>query len=75
MPTRCSISNGPLAGFFLGDTLLMDQNSFHNLVADGMQRAEGGHRFLEDHPDLLAADAAHLFAARRQVKHIDNLGL
>jgi hypothetical protein len=32
---------------------------FHDLVADGEDRVEAGHRVLEDHADAGAADGAH----------------
>src|SRR5262249_54022155 len=42
---------------------------FGDLPADGEHRVERGHRLLEDHRDLLAADPAHLFLARPKQVH------
>ena len=42
----------------------MELNGFRNLRTDGIKRIEGGHRFLKDHRDFAAANAAHFFAAR-----------
>ena len=41
-------------------------HGFGDLVADGQDRIERGHRLLEDHRDLVAADAAHLLVAQRE---------
>ena len=38
----------------------MDGERLHDLQADPEHRIERGHRLLEDHGDLAAADAAHL---------------
>ena len=37
----------------------MDADGLGHLVADGLQRVERGHRLLEDHADVAAADRAH----------------
>ena len=37
-----------------------------DLQSDGQDRIERGHRLLEDHRDVAAADLAHLFVAERQ---------
>ena len=39
---------------------LMQDQRFGDLMADGQHRVERGHRLLEDHRDLVAADLAHL---------------
>ena len=38
----------------------MDAENLCDLVADGLERVERGHRFLEDHADLAPADAAQV---------------
>jgi hypothetical protein len=43
--------------------LLVEHDRLGDLVADGVHRVEAGHRLLEDHRDLVAADAAHLALA------------
>ena len=42
---------------------LVQLDRFADLIADGENRIERGHRLLEDHRDLVAADFAHLFIA------------
>ena len=50
----------------------MDTQRFHDLVADRVDRVEGGHRFLEDEADAGAADTAHLgFGERPQVAPLE----
>ena len=44
---------------------LCDAQRFFDLVADGEDRIERGHRFLKDQRDLRAADALHLALAER----------
>ena len=39
------------------------RSGFADLLADRVDRVERGHRLLEDHRDLIAADVAHLVAA------------
>ena len=39
---------------------LVEQDRLDDLVADGEDRVERGHRLLEDHRDLVAADLPHL---------------
>ena len=39
---------------------LMEQDGFDDLAADGEHRVEAGHRLLEDHGDLVAADPSHI---------------
>ena len=41
---------------FLTVQVLVKLHGFLNLVADGLQRVQGGHRILHDHRDLPAAD-------------------
>ena len=43
---------------------LVQAQRLGDLLADRVDRVERGHRLLEDHRDLLAADAAHLVVAR-----------
>jgi hypothetical protein len=40
------------------DRRLVQADRLHHLVADGVDRAEAGHRLLKDHADLAAADLA-----------------
>ncbi len=42
--------------------VFVKQNVFLNLIADGHDGVQAGHRLLEDHRDAAAADLAHLFA-------------
>src|SRR4051812_15448578 len=49
---------------FTGAHALMQTHGFANLFADGEYRIERGHRLLEDHGYLVAADPTHLFVAR-----------
>lgn len=51
---------GDVDGLFSGD-VLMEENGFEDLVADGVDGVEAGHGFLEDHGDFVAADGAHCF--------------
>ena len=44
---------------------LVDANRLGDLLADGVHRVERRHRLLEDHRDLVAADALHLAVAER----------
>ena len=39
----------------------MEADGFDDLLADGEDGIEGGHRLLEDHGDVAAADRLHLF--------------
>ena len=55
--------DGALAGRRLAD-FLMRQDLLGDLPADGVDRRQRGHRILEDHGDLAAAQLAHV--ARRQ---------
>jgi hypothetical protein len=43
-----------------GRHLQMDEQRLHDLLADREDRVERGHRLLEDHRDVAAADLAHL---------------
>ena len=43
----------------LGGDLLMQSDDFGDLIADGVHRVKAGHRILEDHGDLVAADTVH----------------
>ena len=43
----------------------MQRDRFDDLVADGVDGVERGHRLLEDHGDVFAADGAHLPLAQR----------
>jgi len=40
----------------------MEDDGFHDLVADGVYRVQGCHRLLKDHGNLVPADRAHLGA-------------
>ena len=48
--------------------ILVQHQDFADLVADGQHGIERGHRLLEDHRDLIAAQRAHL--AVRQVEQV-----
>ncbi len=50
-----------------GEALVQGQR-LGDLAADGQDRVERGHRFLEDHRDVVAADGAHL--GRRQIEQV-----
>ena len=51
---------GERAGAGLGPAHpAMDLQAFRELAAHGKDRVERGHRLLEDHADLVAADGAH----------------
>ena len=58
MPTSCSISMARAERGLARHVLVQDQR-LADLPADGHDRIERGHRLLEDHGDLVAADAAH----------------
>jgi hypothetical protein len=45
--------------------LLVQHDGLDDLVADGEHRVQRGHRLLEDHRDVVAADGAHVFIRRR----------
>src|SRR5262249_22226818 len=63
------------AGARLGAVdLLVQDDRLHDLGADCVDRAERGHRLLEDHRDLGAADRADLAALRVQVGQPDRRG-
>ena len=47
-------------------TFWCSDDRLDDLVADGVDRIEAGHRLLEDHGDLAAADLAHLVIGQRQ---------
>src|SRR3990172_1900698 len=51
--------DGLRPGFFFAQPL-MQLDRLADLVADGEDRIERGHRLLKDHRDLVAADLAHL---------------
>ena len=54
--------------------MAVQQDRLDDLVADGVDWAEGGHRLLRDQGDLGAADVAHLGAAWSQAREIGHLG-
>ena len=58
--------------FILGDALV-EPNSFHKLVAQGVDRAERSHRLLEYQGDLGATNLAHLPAVGLERSEIDDL--
>src|SRR5262245_13761298 len=49
----------------------MQQDGLLDLVADGEDRVERGHRLLEDHADLVAADLAHLRTKPTVLQQVD----
>ena len=51
----------------------MEPDRFGDLVADGVDRAERGHRLLKDHRDVLAPNIADLGPARAEGDQIDRL--
>src|SRR5262245_45528512 len=51
--------DGLLHGFALAHAL-MHADRLSDLMTYGKQWVQGGHRFLEDHGDLVAADLLHL---------------
>ena len=57
--------HGLVHGFLLA-AMLMQGHHLGDLVAHGHQRVQSGHGVLEDHGDLLAADAAHLLFRQLQ---------
>ena len=59
MPTRPSSSIGAFAGLFRVHADV-DAERLGDLQSDGQDRIERGHRLLEDHRDVAAADLAHL---------------
>jgi len=64
---NCHLPRGcPAHAFF------MNQYRLHDLVANGMQRAERRHRLLEDHADLLTADFTHFLSGGRKIEHVDD---
>ena len=65
MPTSRSISIARSRASRLLD-VLVQPDRLDDLVADGVHRAERGHRLLEDERDLAAADRPHLRARRRR---------
>ena len=61
-------------GVGLGSALVQDQH-LGDLVADGEDRVQRGHRFLKDHADLVAANVAGLILTDRQQVDIAVLAL
>ena len=59
MPTSCSSSSARSCACCLAH-LQMDEQRLHDLLADRQDRVERGHRLLEDHRDVAAAQFAHL---------------
>jgi hypothetical protein len=59
MPTSVSISTALASASWLGKALVQHQR-LADLIADAEHRVQRGHRLLEDHADLVAADGAHL---------------
>ena len=64
-PTRRSDSIARLRASRLGHAL-MEPHGFRDLVADREHRVQAGHRLLEDHRDVVAADVAHLVLRERE---------
>ena len=54
---------------------LVEQERLDDLVADGVDRAERGHRLLGDQRDLGAPDRAHLRAAGVEPRQVDHVPL
>jgi hypothetical protein len=52
--------------------VLVEPNRLDQLIADGVNRAERGHRFLRNQRDLAAANGPHLLAARVQSDQVDH---
>ena len=65
--------DGDVAGFGLVD-ILVQEDGLGDLFADGTDRAERGHRLLEDHRDLIAANIAKLAAVRFELGDVDDVG-
>ena len=57
--------------YLLARHVLVQVDRLGHLVADGVYRREGGHRLLEDHTDVAAADVAHLLAVGIEPGHVD----
>ena len=57
-----------LAARFIRRELAVMHDRLHQLVADGVERIERGHRLLEDHGDLPATDGVEL--AHREAQNI-----
>ena len=55
--------------------LLVEHDRLDDLVADGIHRAQGRHRILEDHGDVVAADGTHLSAIVLEPDEIDHAAL
>src|SRR5438309_1880733 len=51
----------------------MEPDRLDDLVADGVDRTERGHRLLEDEGDLRATDRPHLGAVRRELRQVDHV--
>ena len=52
----------------------VEHDRFADLIADGVERRQRGHRLLEDDRDIAAADRPHLAAVRVQLGDVDGLG-
>ena len=70
MPTMRSISMPCCARFLLAH-VAVQANGLDDLVADGVEGAERGHRLLEDQGDFAAADVAHLPAVGVERGQVD----
>ena len=64
--------DGEVARLGLGDALV-DHDGLADLLTDGLDRPERGHRLLEDHADLAAPDGAHLATHRALRGDVDRL--
>src|SRR5207253_1115290 len=51
--------------------LLVEHDRLDDLIAHAVNRAEGGHRLLEDQRDLGAADRPHLLAVGLELREVD----
>ena len=58
-PDELQYLDRPVGRFLFGD-LLVDPHRLGDLAADGHRRVQRGHRVLEDHGDVVAANLAHL---------------
>jgi len=66
--------DGQLPGLPLA-LLLVEHDRFHDLVADGVDGVERGHRLLEDHGDLVPADRAVFLALGVEPGEVEGLGV
>ena len=72
MPTSCEHLDGPVPQASRVE-LLVERDRLGDLVADGEDRVERGHRLLEDHRDRVAADVSDIVLVdqRQQVAVVE----